>query len=309
MTTPEDPHRIVYVGQHHRGPFNASQREADGRPSWVRVCRGAYYPRQLWDELDARARHALLVHAAVPQWREPAGVLSHWSAAALWGLPVIGRWPTRVHVTMRDKPRSSQSGIQVHETFDPPEPVALGRFLVTSVARTVIDLARIRPLTQSLATADAALNLKLTNREALERIARTLPPGFRGRQMAGLVVDLADGLAESPLESLSRAVMFEEGFPRPQLQVPLVDDSGMFGRGDFGWGGLIGECDGRMKYGSDFAADPVQAIWSEKQREDRVRLMSDMVRWGWNDAYHRDGLCRKLQAKGLRTMSQLSWVA
>lgn len=62
----------------------------------------------------------------------------------------------------------------------------------------------------------------------------------RDAPIARLVAALADGRSESVLESLSRAVMFEQGFPKPELQVRLVDSDGEFGRGDFGWPGLIG---------------------------------------------------------------------
>lgn len=277
---------------------------------WTKVRRGAYYPAAEWEQLDAGARHRVLVHASARFWAESVGVISHVSAAAIWGLPIIGSWPTRVHTTMEIKPRSSQGGLQVHETFDPPCGVEHDGLLVTDPVRTVIDLARFTPLRSALATADHALNKGLVLREQLETSARALPSGARGRNRARLVVDLADGLSESVLESLSRAVMYLNGFPRPTLQVPLEDDDGTFGRGDFGWPGLIGECDGKMKYGADLSdGDPAAAVFAEKQREDRIRRFSELARWGWSDAYEEYGLCVRLREKGLRTDAHLSWVA
>lgn len=306
MTALEDLDLILFTRDLRRA--GASDRSVRGSADWVRVRRGTYYPAQAWAALDRRARHAVLVHASARMAALDGLVLSHWSAAALWQLPVIGRWPDRIHVTMRAKPRSSQSAIQVHETFDPPEPVDVGGLWVTSPVRTVLDLSRCLPLTAVLPTADAALHSRLADPSMLRAAALSLPRGARGRVRAGLVADLADARAESPLESLSRAVMFEEGFPPPQLQIELRDEDGEFGRGDFGWPGLIGECDGQMKYGADLSSgDPSRVVWLEKQREDRIRRFAQVARWGWADAYHRDPLCRLLRSKGLSTRDQHPW--
>jgi very-short-patch-repair endonuclease len=58
------------------------------------------------------------------------------------------------------------------------------------------------------------------------------------------------------------------------------DDGRLIGRVDFFWerDGLVGECDGRMKY-----AD-ADSIYREKRREDELRSLGlGMVRWGWPD--------------------------
>ena len=45
---------------------------------------------------------------------------------------------------------------------------------------------------------------------------------------------LADGRAESPLESLGRLALLEAGLPRPELQVDLYGPHGFVARVD-GW--------------------------------------------------------------------------
>ena len=53
----------------------------------------------------------------------------------------------------------------------------------------------------------------------------------------------------SPGESLSRVQMFVLNLPRPTLQHPMHDDAGRIGVVDFWWQGVVGEFDGRSKYG------------------------------------------------------------
>lgn len=72
-----------------------------------------------------------------------------------------------------------------------------------------------------------------------------------GNPRARRVLSFADALAESPGESISRALFEIEGVPRPELHVEVRTAGGSFvGRGDFGWRGprVIGEFDGAVKY-------------------------------------------------------------
>jgi predicted transcriptional regulator of viral defense system len=87
----------------------------------------------------------------VPQLREGA-VLSHGSAAVLHGLPV---WPDtveRVHVTRsRQGNGTRRSVVQVHGApLDPCEMTMLDGVPVTSLTRTVLDLARTLPMEQAV---------------------------------------------------------------------------------------------------------------------------------------------------------------
>lgn len=278
------------------------------RRAWVRVRRGVYYPAAQWRALYADARHALLVQASVPKW-SANHLVSHWSAAALHGLPTIGGWPARVHVTVVGRGHTTQHGLRVHRVTGvvPPTQEVAG-IRVTTPLQTTIDLARCTPLRSALATADHCLHNRLFDRDSLIRAADALPAGARGRAMARLVAELADALAESPLESMSRAVMFEHRLPRPELQVRLEDAAGFFGHGDFGWPGVVGECDGEMKYGADLnPEDPSAGIRNEKWREDRIRRFSTVARWGWTAAFRELPMLRELADRGIRPMPDQPW--
>ena len=61
---------------------------------------------------------------------------------------------------------------------------------------------------------------------------------------------LADPLSMSPGESLSRVQMFLLNLPRPELQQEIRDAEGLVGVVDFGWDGVVGEFDGKVKYRS-----------------------------------------------------------
>ena len=68
----------------------------------------------------------------------PGAVLSHFSAAALWGLT---GWPTVHEVTVSAKRRPSGIRIHVHPTLDSRDIRVRRGIRVTSPARTVIDIA------------------------------------------------------------------------------------------------------------------------------------------------------------------------
>ena len=72
----------------------ASRAAASGE--LVRVKRGAYCARAEWDASSEARRHLLRVVAFAQS--HPSAVFSHWSAAVVHGLPMIGRWPDDVHV-------------------------------------------------------------------------------------------------------------------------------------------------------------------------------------------------------------------
>jgi len=60
---------------------------------------------------------------------------------------------------------------------------------------------------------------------------------------------------------------------------------------DFAWPhlGVVGEFDGRVKYGRDLAPDqdPTEVLWDEKVREDLLRELGWLVvRWTWADLRH-----------------------
>ena len=109
-----------------------------------------------------------------------------------------------------------------------------------------------------------------------------------GARAAGRVIAFADGGSESVGESRSRVMLHREGLPRPELQMTVCDEDGIFlGRADFGYRRrkVLGEFDGRVKYQNGLRADdPGEVVFREKQREDALRAAGwAVVRWIWAD--------------------------
>ena len=150
----------------------------------------------------------------------PEALLSHQTAAALWG---IGQPSWKIHVTT-PHPKRSRQAIRAHTAVLHPEDVTVRDGIpLTSVARTILDLAAQLDhdrLTRLLEDADRA---ELADLRALER-AMARRPQLRG--VARLTAVLADyrGPADtrSNLERDFRALIARAGLPEPQYNVVLA---------------------------------------------------------------------------------------
>jgi hypothetical protein len=105
---------------------------------------------------------------------------------------------------------------------------------VTEAAWTAIEVARSVKRRRALAVLDAALRSGTCSRDSL-RTAAERQAGRRGIVAAREMIDLADGAAESPMESEARLVMIDGGLPAPILQYEIVDRDGRLWRVDFAW--------------------------------------------------------------------------
>ena len=278
------------------------------QPTHHQVRHGVWVDAQLWRALPPVTKHAAVVHAtALVCAPESDSIYSHESAAAIWGLPRIEEWPSLVHVTTLRSVRSS--GLIVRHRCEVDAYLVRHGVRVTLPARTVVDLARSGSFVTGLAAADFALRHELATEHDLVDL---IPPRGRGRARAALVVDLADGRSMSAGESLSRAQMFRLNLPRPELQVPYWDDAGFVGQCDFGWEGVVGEFDGRVKYRVPSGADPSAAgevVWLEKKREDRLRRKGLAVaRWVYADALRPQRMASVLAAQGVKPDPRRSWI-
>ncbi|WP_257210489.1 hypothetical protein [Actinomyces ruminis] len=218
-------------------------------------------------------------------------------------IPLVGDIPQQVQVVRlgRDGGRSSagihtlRAGCDFQTVLDDGVPVA-------SVAQTLADLGRRRPLRDVLAGFDAMLRAGRVTKEA---IAAAAPKRSRGRPRLCRTIEAADPNAESPGESLSRAVMIEHHLPLPALQEPVRDQrGGLLGRVDFIWHehGVIGEFDGRVKYGRELTGRPVEEVLlAERRRELDIESATGMrvVRWLWDDALREQGLLEILAGAGI----------
>ncbi|MFE7203567.1 hypothetical protein ACFU8R_25195 [Pseudonocardia alni] len=273
------------------GTTEAEIRAALRNGRWTGIGPGVYL--ETGDERlrFASTRHATLVEATVPSLA-PGAVVSGPSAAVRHGLPVWGVPLATVHVT-RDGASGGRGGprLRVHASSLPADEVVDVRGIpTTSVARTVVDVARTAPFETAVAVADAALHRHLVTPDQL-RDAVLAACGRHGVGRARAVVAFADARADGPGESRSRVRMARLHVARPVLQHPVLDERGhRIGVVDFWWPdhGVVGEFDGLGKYGrsrrpGESAAD---AVVREKRREDALRArpgVRTVVRWAWEE--------------------------
>lgn len=275
---------------------------------FVRIQRGAYVAASEWSQMDSCQRYLVRIVATMSALKE-VPVLSHHSAAALWGLPIVGSWPGRLHQIVGPDGGHSTTNTIRHQRTAVPAAVLHEGFLVTDVARTVVDMARATTFVSAVATADHALARRLCTNEDLHA-ALDQAAGGRGSRRARMVIEFADPASESVGESLSRARMHELHLPAPALQEPFRDRDGFIGRADFYWPRLrlVGEFDGKIKYRRDGYAgssEPEDVVWREKVREDRLRgLGLGLVRWVWAQALDADSFGELLARHGVvRTLT------
>lgn len=210
---------------------------------------------------------------------------SHRSAALIHGLDVLGRPPADAIWLTRSPggrgSRSSPAGLHLHNAELPAEHVTTCHGIpVTTVARTVVDIARASPFRDGVVIADSALHARKTTKAELEAVVahcRRWP----GASRAERVVAFSDRLAESVLESVSRVVFHERGLPLPALQVN-VGGASYIGRVDFLWPeyATIAEADGALKY-----ADTRRAIEQLKRDQLLRNAGFEVVHYTWSQIF------------------------
>jgi hypothetical protein len=240
-----------------------------------------------WLERDRE--HILQARAAARARRD--SVVSHQSAALIHGLPLFGR--ASAIPTLTVAPRTADGTLNAHiyrATLPPDEIVERDGVIVTSVARTLIDLGRSQSTTTAVVALDAALHLQATTHDELDAVIRRCGSWPRIRR-AMTAVRLADARAESPLESVSRLVIQRLRIPAPILQPAICSRAGSFiGRVDFYWDeyGVVGEADGFGKY--DLSPT---SLLDEKRRQELLEDRAVVVtRWWW-DVVRRPGELRR----------------
>lgn len=181
------------------------------------------------------------------------------------------------------------------------EIVTVGPYQVTSVARTLVDLVRVRGPERGLLTWEAArrrahLEKSLDELDedldrVLDRLARR-----RGIPSARIVREFASELSESPMESLSRWRLRELGWEQPLQQFCVLGlDGRELGRADFAWpdDGVLGEYDGEGKYDelARTGETPMAVLRREKRRQEAMELMGwTFARWNKQHLNHPEQL-------------------
>lgn len=288
-----------------RGFSDGEIREALRTGTLVRIRRGSYVDGPVD---PTRETQAALASVAAVAARMGHAVFSHATAAALWQLPFLGQPPDTIHLTApRDAHGIRRAGVHHHPgALAPVEIVEHRGIRFTSLPRTLVDVARMQGFRDGLVMADHALHrsrdpgaLRQAMRACIERL-----PGAAGIGDARRMVDFAVTAAESPGESLSRIVFWEQHVPEPLLQYRLTVRLPGGAPGDFitdfGWKRqrTVGEFDGRVKYGRCLreGQTPGDAVFEEKRREDAIRSVDWYVlRWTWDELRRPEVLARRVR--------------
>ena len=285
-----------------RGVTKSALRHRVAQGQWVRVSRDVYAVATEWFAATPAERLAF-ASLARARAHHTDKVISHLSAASIHGydLPLTPGTATWLTVDQGgNRPRRAPDVIVERATLAPEDVVEVGHPVIalTSPARTVADCLRHLRLADAVALGDSALRsspaLAASVREVLDR-----QRGWPGAGAARTAYRLLDGRRDTWLESWSFARLWQLGVSLPEPQVTVLDEWGRFvARVDGMWRawGVIGEADGKLKYGIGRAgaelatrsgldeAFSASAVFAEKRREDRLRdLGLEVVRWTLDD--------------------------
>jgi hypothetical protein len=152
--------------------------------------------------------------------------------------------------------------------------------LVTTPARTAFDIGRRLDVESGVQRIDALMNATDIKTSDVAAIAAR-HSGVRGLRQLRDTLNLVDGGAESPYESLTRLLLVQAGFPKPQTQIPVLDEYGrLFARIDMGWAEWLVGVDFE---GAHHWTDPKQRTWDVE----RYAKLSEL---GWIDVRPTSGM-------------------
>ncbi len=237
---------------------------------WSHPTQGVYVTPSPADPFRSSLRAALLAC--------PDGVICGVSAARLHGLAGLPRWtPSELpHVLLpAGQTRNARRGVRRHSGLREGERTSLAGLPVTSLARTVTDLASPLRLDDLICVLDSAL------------AAGWVPgsPPRRGLRKFLAALAEADGRSESALETLLRLLLSRAGLSPEALQVKVSDGRGrVFARLDMAWPSVLlaVEADGREYH------DAPQALYRDRIRANDLELSGwTILRFTWADLLHR----------------------
>ena len=277
----------------------------------VSPMRGLYALAEEWERLNPSERSLSIMRGmrdAHPDW-----VFCGPSAALVMGADVSYAIQRPIHVTLPGGSCSARWGqvrFHVLSLAEDEHPVDCGGIMVTPLARTTLDSLRWLDFREGMVVADCAVRGPGGRRAALESYFRERACSCHGVERALVTLAHADGRAESGGESIARAVMIEQGFMPPELQVWVPDPLhfGRWFRVDFLWVRadgrvIVGECDGGKKI-----FDPQltggrsahEALLDQRRREGLITAYDvSVVRFTFEEAAGVSELVRKLDLYGV----------
>jgi very-short-patch-repair endonuclease len=210
---------------------------------------------------DERAR----LWAAV-LWAGPDGVASHRSAARQWDLELSAPKRPEVIISARRAVRSPLVVVHRTTTLAPGDIQFHRGLLVTSPARTIIDLAAVlRPEDLEVAFESARRLRLLTVSTVRDRFEVLRGTGRAGSTVLAEMLDGADGQApaDSRLEVKLARLLRAHGMPSPVRQYEVLAH-GRWYHLDFAWPArrVVVETDGRGRHANRTAFQRDRARWS-----------------------------------------------
>lgn len=256
----------------------------------VRVAPGSSVPAAAWAGLPPIDRHLIRVVEAADRTRGKV-VISHHAAAAVWGIDVLGDWPTLIDTTVPRRTGGRGSGIFARHTLTARdvETVPWRGHELTTPAQTALDLARTIGFTPAVTAVDQVrwrgrAGGPLATGAGIEQV-RAHAEARRGDPRARRVLEFSTDLSDSVRESQSRVLLHQLGFPRPELQQSFRLPGGTRVRTDFWFAEYahVGEFDGLSKYLDPAMTEgraAADVLAAEKDRGDRLaRLVRRVSRW------------------------------
>ncbi|MGY1723434.1 type IV toxin-antitoxin system AbiEi family antitoxin domain-containing protein [Blastococcus sp. SYSU DS0533] len=213
--------------------------------------------------------------AVITRLARPSAVLSGATAGWVWGLPRPRSTTSVVELTDPHRWRRGQGWLMTRAGLPDDEVTVRGAYPVTTVARTLVDVARAWSEVHAVAATDAALLRGLTTRDEVRRVLdrQVNVPGI---PRAVRALHLADGRAESWLETSGRLTFAALGLPPFVPQVELWVGGRLVKVVD-GWypeAALAVEFDGRVEDERPaFGRTPAEELWREERDEDLLRSL------------------------------------
>lgn len=236
--------------------------------------------------------------ALIQRHHDPSLLVSHLSAAQLWGLPIAVASPPWTHVLLDEPPPRQRLDPALPEltSTDHRRNDATGHFFVrqgigmppalgpwecrtTHALETVLKCLPWLPGWRAVAAVDqlrsAGLDLtgplRTVTAQDLRHAAEMVPPGFPGSRRLAAAIDHSSVNTWSPMETLLRLAVVGRGAPEPRMNLPVRMRGGETFRLDLAWPEARAalEYNGRVHYEN-------RQIYGDEQH--RLHLLEDA---GW----------------------------
>jgi predicted transcriptional regulator of viral defense system len=221
----------------------------------------------------------------------PEAVLSHRSAAELWGLRKSDGGP--IDVTTPGRRGRSPQGIASHrnDMLAPADRSSVRGIPCTTVARTLLDFAAVAPVWELRKALSEAEVLRILNHAGVRALIRR-NRGRRGVARLRMVMDEIRPETKRTRSEMERGFLRlceRAGLPRPEVNVSL-DVGGRWLKPDFLWreAGLILEADSRTYHDTD------SAFQVDRKREQCFQLAGwEVSHCTWEQIFHEPAVLAK----------------